>query len=1149
MGLTLSRLRRWGPSIACLLVVWLGATPAAAQFERGQISGVVKDGSGAVIPGATITVTNQQTQVPNSTVSDDTGFFVFANLLPGMYDISVELQGFKKHSLTGQKLDAAAKLTIDAVLQPGDLAETITVVAESTPLQSDTAVRKTIETKDIQDLALNGRNPINLALLKAGVRGGTFNSFNPDSLTTGGYNINGSRGDENLITVDGVIAVRTRSTGAIIGTQNVDALDEVQVLTSNYLPEYGRSSGGQIRFVTKSGGSQFRGNVFEYYRDEKLDANSWSRNASPDPRLNSGPAPFSYNQFGFNFGGPVLIPGKFNTSRDKMFFFVGEEWIRWRQFSTNTGTVPTARMRNGDFGELLDPNNLFFRRAVVLTNPATGQPFPNNVIPPEQLSTNGLGMLRAYPLPTPGFERGNQNWIEDSPNPRDTRKDTVRIDYRLTANNNFSFRYGHFDWKSIDAFRGTFPIARTNWDPGRPNTTVGASWTSSLSSTLINEFNFGYSLDEVYIDLLDNGKYQREQYGITYPYIFSEKLIANKIPTINISGLSEVDGGPYPSSSKGPIWTWSNNVTWLKGRHTIKAGVFIEYSGEDDFDQINVTALPGDTNNQNGKFEFRDNRTGGTGNALGNTAMGLFSNYAEIGQRQLTKWRAFATDFFVQDSWKPSDKLTLEYGVRYVIWPPWHAELGNIAMFDPSFYNPANAAIIDRTTGRVLGGDALNGVVLPGDGWPEGAVGVIDAASNPEYDRLFHGLPGGFSETHYNVFEPRLGASYRWNESTIFRTGLGVFHNRVTLNDSTLLGGNPPLQPKVGVSNAVVDNPTGGTGANFPLILTMQDKAFKHPTAYVWSVGVQRELPWSTVLTVDYVGRRGLYLQRERNINQLAAGTLQANPGVNQDALRQYLGMGIIRLSENAGKSKYNGLQISADRRYVNGLKVGIAYTYSNQKSNADDKRDIIPNAYDDTWFYARSSLDRPHVFNVHYIYDLPFFKSEAGVMGKVLGGWQVSGVTFLQSGQPISVARNDDRAGVGDTSWKPYDLVPGADPNAGNRQFSNGAGRDDNFWFNPLAFVQPAAGTFGNAPRNLIRGPGFQTWDIAFLKNISMGGHRRLQFRLEMFNFPNHPNWSNPNTNGVNASAYADPSNSAFGRVTSKTSERNIQLGLKFYF
>ena len=1127
----------------------LTALPAFAQFDRAQISGVVKDESGGVIPGATVTVTNTQTKIARTGFTDSTGYYIFNALAPGSYDVEVELTGFKKFAQTGVKLDAAARLTLDATLATGVISEQVLVVATPTPLQFDTQNRKTLEAKDFENLAQNGRNPIGLAMLKAGVRSSNaMNAFLADSLTNGGFNINGSRSDENLITVDGAIATRTRSSGAIIGTINTDTVQEVQVLTSNYLPEYGRSSGGQIRFVTKSGGHDFHGSLYDYIRNDALDANTWSRNASANP-LFAKPAPLNMNQFGGTIGGPVLFPG-FNERRDRMFFFWAEEGVRLRTEGTNTGTVPSEKMRKGDFGELLDPNNVWFGKVVTITNPLTGQPFASNVIPASQLSPNGLALLNAYPLPTTGFRRGNANWIGTSPNPRDTRKDTVRVDYLLNPTNQLVGRYSHFSWHAIDAFRGTFDLARTKWN--RPNTTSALSWTNTKSA-LLNEFTFGYSLDEVYIDVYtDPGLHQRSRYGINYPYIFPGKEIEDKIPTISITNFNEVDGGPYPSSSRGPIYTWSDNLSYLKGRHAFKTGVLIEYSGEDDFDQINVNAQPGDTNNQNGRFEFTDSRAGGTGVAVANAAMGLFTNYGEIGKRSLTKWRALAMDAFVQDSWKPTDQLTVEGGVRYVLWPPWYAQLNNAAMFDPAFYDPARAAKVDPSGGFIVSGGLYNGVVLPGTGFPPEAQGQIAAASIPGIDQLFHNLPRGFSETHANVFEPRIGMSYAINEKTVARAGVGVFHNRTTLNDSTLLGGNPPIQLKVGVTNGVADNPTGTQARTFPLVMTSQDKVFNHPLAYDFSAGVQRELAFSTVIDITYVGRLGRNLQRERNINQLLPGTLQANPGVNPNALRPYLGFGAIRLSENAGKSTYNGLQLSLDRRYRNGLKLGVAYTLSRLRDDASDKRNLMFNAYDPSSYWAISDNDRTHLLNIHYIYELPFWKDQRNLHEKLLGGWQIAGATVFQSGQPLSIWLNDDRAGVGDTTNQPWNLV--GDPIVSNPGFSAGPALDQNFWFNPAAFARPAAGTFGNAGRNPIRGPGTQSWDMSLFKTFGPPTGVRAQFRAEFFNFPNHPNLDNP---------IVVPTSSSFGRVVGKGNtgagsgnpgsgrpgERNIQLSLKLLF
>jgi hypothetical protein len=1117
-----------------LLIV--SAAPAVAQFDRGAISGTIKDEQGGVIPGVTVTARNTQTQQLVTTVTDSSGFYTFPNLLPGRYDVLAELQGFKKVSRQNVPLDATGAITLDFALPTGAISEELTVTASVPPLQTDVAIRKTVEAKDIEQLAFSGRNPIGVVGLKAGVMGGNFNSRGFSDLGNGGFNINGSRSDENNITIDGATAIRTRSNGAIVGIQNVDAIQEVQVLTANYLPEYGRASGGQIRFVTKSGSDRYSGSGSYFLRSDKLQANTYTRSVSPNPSDNSGPAPFKYKQYGYAFGGPV--PG--SALKDKLFFFAAQEWVNYRAVVTNSATVPTALMRQGDFSELLNPANTFFGKAVTITNPLTGQPFAGNKIPQGMLSQNGLSLLNLYPLPTPGYQNGTNNAIFSSDNPQDQRKDNIRFDYRLNNSNQITFRYSRYGWKAVDAFRGTFPFARTDWN--RPNSTQTLSWTSTIRNNLINEATYTHSLDQVFINVFTGTNlYTRSRTGINYPYIFpTNKEIPDKIPTVTIAGFTEIDGGPYPSSSQGPIHTFSDAATFVKGRHTMKAGVVFEYSGEDDFDQINVQAIPGSTNNQNGRFEFQDNRPGGTGLAIANVAMGQFSNYAEIGQRAFTPWRALATDIFVQDSWKPASNLTIEGGVRWAIWPPWHSQTNNIANFEPQFYNPATAATIDPVTGRITGGNRYNGIVLPGTGFQGDGNGLV-VASDPAVLALFRNQPVGFSQTHKNALEPRVGLAYTVNEKTVFRASSGVFHNRVTLNDSSLLGGNPPFQPQVSVSNGLADNPGAGGAASLPFSMTGQDVTFKLPVAYMWATGVQREVGMGFTVDVTYLGRLGRNLQREVNINQLLPGTLQANPGVNIAALRPYLGYGAIRLTENTGSSRYNSLQISADRRYMNGLKIGVAYTLGKSLDNASDKRNVLWNSYNDSGFWGPSSFDRRHVLNIYYIYDLPFWKDQDTALKNVLGGWQISGATFFRTGTPFSITRSNDIAGVGDGSFgQPVNLV--GDPLAGvNQQFSGGAGKDQNFWFNPAAFASPAPGTFGNAPRDAWYNPGQQQWDIAFFKNFRLGGAQRLQFRAEIFNFINRANW-----NGVET----DPTKANFGRITGKDdSRRDGQLSLRYTF
>ncbi len=1130
--------RYFAAACACVL---LTALPAAAQFDRGQISGTVRDSQGGVVPGATVVMTNLETQLARTTVTDSGGFFTVPNLPPGRYDVSAELQGFKKALRQNVTLDASSSQTLNFTLETGAITEAVTVTAEATPLQTDVTVRKTVEAKDIELLSFSGRNPIGVPALKAGVIGGSFNNAGFGSLTTGGFNINGSRSDENTIYVDGAVAVRTRSTGAIVGVQNVDAVQEVQVLTANYMPEYGRASGGQIRFITKGGSARYSGSSSFFWRDDSLQANTWTRNRSPNALENAGPSPFDYKQYGYSFGGPV--PGA--MFKDRAFFFAAQEWVNFFQVQTNTATVPTALMRAGNFSELLNPNNGFYSGAQTIRDPLTGQPFPGNIIPAGRLSTNGVAIMNLYPDPTPGFRQGSANAIFNSENPQDQRKDNIRLDFRLNDKNQVTFRYSKFNWVSVDAFRGQFPFARTDWD--RPNSTKNFNWTSTITPTLINEFSYAHSLDQVFINVFTaTGLHQRSRTGINYPYIFpANKEIEDKIPSVTIaSPWTGIDGGPYPASSEGPIHVVSNATTWVRGRHTIKGGVAIEYSGEDDFDQINVNSIPGGTNNQNGQFDFQ-NSTSRSGLAISDMALGMFNNYAELGQRAFTKWRSLATDFFVQDSWKPTSNLTVEGGIRWAIWPPWHSTTNNIANFDPRFYNTANEAVINPATGRLIGGDRFNGIVLPGDGF-EGDANDLEVAKDPRVLALFRGEPRGFSQTHYNAIEPRLGLSYSINRQTVARASAGVFHNRVTLNDSTLLGGNPPFQPMVTVSNGSVDNPGGaGSSSDLPFGIQGQDVVFKHPTSYMWSAGIQREVPLGFVVDVTYVGRRGLYLQRERNINQLPEGTLQRNPDVNIAALRPYKGYGAIRISENAGYSKYNSLQISADRRYTNGLKVGAAYTLGRSEDNGSDKRNVLWNSYDDTTYWGPSNFDRRHVLSLYYIYDLPFWRDGGSVLKSLLGGWQISGATFMRTGTPFSITRTNDIAGVGEgPNGQPVDLVGDVDANT-NAKFSggvvNGTATDQNFWFNPAAFANPAAGKFGNAPRNNLRNPGDQQWDIALFKNFSLGGTRKVQFRTEIFNFPNHPNLSGPNTDITNAN---------FGRIITKDgSRRDIQLALRFVF
>ena len=470
------------------------ASTAFAQFERGTISGTIKDAQGGVVPGVTVTATNLQTQTPTVTVTDATGYYTFANLAPGRYNITAELQGFKKIVREDVQLDAAGALVIDFALETGDLTEQVTVTAESPPLQTDVTIRKTVESKDIEQLSFSGRNPIGVASLKAGVVGGIFNSRGFDDLGNGGFNINGSRSDENNITVDGATAIRTRSSGAIIGIQNVDAIQEVQVLTANYMPEFGRASGGQIRFVTKSGSNRYRGSASFFYRDDSLQANSWARNASttrsrtaagavrlqavrlfvrrPDPRRHVQGQAVLLRRAGVG----ELLPGSDGDHH-----------------GADRGDAPRRLQRAAERQQRLLHRRARHHRSA--DRPAV----PGQRHSAGRLSPNGMAFLNAYPLPTPGFRQGTNNAIITSPNPQDQRKDNIRFDYRLNNTNQFTYRYSRTTgWPSTRSAA----TCRSRAPPGSVRTTrTTATWTSTLTQHLINELTYTYSKDDVFINV------------------------------------------------------------------------------------------------------------------------------------------------------------------------------------------------------------------------------------------------------------------------------------------------------------------------------------------------------------------------------------------------------------------------------------------------------------------------------------------------------------------------------------------------------------------------------------------------------------------------------------------------------------------------
>jgi hypothetical protein len=1155
-----------------------------AQSDNTQISGFVKDQAGGVISGAKVTIKSDTKAFERVATTNSEGYFVITQLPPGLFTVKIEASGFKQYVESGRKLDPNIPASLDVSLQAGQVTETVNITASTASVQTESAaLGKVVEGSQIQYIQLNGRNPLFLALLKPGVNGGALGQFG-FSLTTGGLNINGSRTQDNLITFDGAVAVRTRSNGTSIGVADADSTQEVQILTANYNAEYGRSAGGQIRIVTKSGSRDFHGSAYEFMRNAALNANSFSRNklglgdCGVNPKLdNCRPSPFTYNQYGYNLSGPVILPGlKFNRERNKLFWLFGQEWVKQRQTSTTVTTVPSLKMRNGDFSELLNPANPYYNKTITIIDPITKQAYPGNIIPKVGspgcgvtvtcTSPQGLALLNAYPIPTPGFQSGTNNFTQSRPTTDDQRKTTVSVDYYPTDKNQIRWRAQIFHYVGVSAFRANTDRAPQIID--RPNQTTSLNWVYTISSTWINEFLAAASRDQVYIYVdTSNGAYKRSQYGINYPYLFnSPKEIQDKIPTINFSGVfTDLDGGPYPSSSKGPIYQLSDNITNIRGNHTLKGGFYFERSGENDFDQINVSGVPGGTNNQNGRFEFKNSQSNATGLDIANAAIGSFNSYAEIGNRSYTPYRGHMYEWFIQDSWKATPKLRLELGLRHSIIQPYYSLWRNMVVFDPRFYDPSIAAVLNKSNGFITSGSLqslYNGLVIPGDGFTDAAKGDgrVAVANTGQFDFLFRGVGKSYSDIHKKDFQPRVGIAYAFNDKNVIRAGAGRFLTRVGVSDSVFLGGNPPFQPMASIANGSVDNPAGGSNSAFTQNITTQDPVFRNPETWTWNATFERELGYNTTLEVGYVGKRGLHGQRERNINQLQPGTCPAgvgcplidpaNPSLgrfNPDFLRPYKGFNTIRVTNNDANSRYNGLQVSLNRRFTQGFSFGVAYTLSKSSDDGSQQRDIIPNAYDASTLYGPSDFDRRHALVINFVYQLPFFKEKSSLVGKVLGGWTVSGVSQFQTGTPFNIVTGDDVAGVGPGSGSQF-LVINGNPvlDNGDKKFASNPS-DPNFWFavknqdGSAIFTKAPAGAFSTQHmRNFIYGPGFQNHNLGLLKDFHISERHAIQFRAEAFNWLNHPNWNGPDT---------DPTKATFGKITNKNSERNLQFALRYSF
>ena len=1084
------------------------APGTSAQEITGAITGLVRDTSGGITPGATVTVRNVETNVSTTQTTDDAGQYVFPLLRPGNYEVTVELPGFRKFVRGGLELHVNDRLRVDATLQTGALQEAVTVTSESPVIQTQSSDSSTLlNSTHIEHMPLNGRNIIQLVAMQPGVASNLPSTLGVGLQSLQLVYVNGMRASQNNWMIDGADNNDAGSNLGLINYVNVDAVSEVKILRANFNAEFGRSSGGQVSVVTKSGTNNMHGSLFEFFRDDALDARNMFSVLDFDGDGKADPAPLDYHNFGGTIGGPIL--------RNKLFFFWGEEFRRMnivRGGGVQNTRVPTERQRAGDFSEF----------STVITNPFNGQAFTNNRIPDDMIDPLARQLLERFPLPnaSPAQLGGNRNYSAATGQDRNFREELVRIDYNYSNSHSFFGRFINDTIPSEEPFgeifgtnQASFPgIANTKTD--KPGRSFVGTWTWIVSPSMLNEVSYNYSRGAIFSEI--TGDAQRD---VAVPKVFTGQPGDDILPGITFSNGDYATWnffGPYDNTFGSH--RFKDTLTKNVGQHAMKFGFL--YS----FEFKNENAASG----TNGLYTFPGTTSSSfvsTGDAFADFLLGRASIYTENNVDITSHLRYEMYEAFAQDDWRPTTNLTFNLGVRWsVIRPPYDTE-NVLTNFDAALFDPARAYRIDSGNLRVPGtGDPLNGLVVAGQ--------------NSENGRRV-------APTEWGNFGPRLGFS--WDPfsdgRTAVRGGYGMYFDR-TLVGTFLQNAfvNPPFVSAAvfnaagAAGNPTLSNPRGGAQRDnetivVALIATSPD--FKVPTTHQFSIGVQRELPWRFNMDLSYVGTRGRNLLRPYDLNKTPPGT--ASP---TNAARPFRGYGNITFRDTSAETEYDSLQLSVVRRFAQGLQVSGNYTLSRAEGNASSDRNTADLAQDPRNLDAEWGLmdyDRTHIFGLHYVWELPFFREASTLMYNLAGGWEITGSTRLASGVPLTITQSANSANsFGAGSMRP-DLV-------GDPELSGDRARGDQIraWFNTAAFAQPAPNTFGNSGRGLVRGPGINVTDLGVFKNFRLGSNIRLQYRLEMFNVFNHPNLLLVGT------VMGTPT---FGQVTTAAEPRIIQMGIKATF
>ncbi|HEY6293611.1 MAG TPA: carboxypeptidase regulatory-like domain-containing protein [Terriglobia bacterium] len=1178
----MKRLALQGVVVALSLVCGVGLSrPVFAQTAvSGTISGVISDSSGAVIPDVSLTVTNAGTQLTRTTTTNPSGYYTIPSLPAGDYEVKAEKEGFQTCLNKSVHLDPAATLQVNCTLTVGQVTQTVEVTSSAVQVNvTDSRVSRTVDSTQMEELPVNGRNFVNLLGLQPGVvQSFSFNSFNGingfSMFASQCTQVNGLTGESNALLIDGAPSTRTRANGATVAVPSMDAVSEVNIITTGYMPEYSRAAGGQMVVNLKSGTDQYHGDAYEFVRNNAFDSRNFF--AATVPTLN-------VNDFGFTIGGPVI------PRHHKLYFFWSEEWQREIQGNTEIGTVPTTDDRTGDLAPYCQAFASSCPKVPGYLNGVdglvAGQHFPNNVIPANLFSPNGSSMVGHFylqpntqtNLSTLNPYEGGNNEVYNYNTPTNALSSVVKVDYIINDKNHLavSLRYLSNSLSSPAGSGGGSALLDQAYEfPGRGGT---VDLTTTFSPTLLNDFTVSSTEDPVHV-LVPGGSYggngvDRNSLGVDYPYIIpggdASKDIPGKIPTLIMSGFEQVSGLPYPSGSTGHIYTIQDVVTKVKGDHTIKGGVWWEHDGENDHDQVRVTPGGGVGNNLNGQFTFNGSNPNSTGSALADTLLGNFDAYSELGYRDYTPWHAYQIGVFGQDSWKMTPRFTLQGGLRWDYFQPYRSNWCNFAMFSPTFYStfPGVQQVVDPTTGFITSGNPYNGIATPCNQLPQDAVGHFAALgqelttenlSSINAQLRAYGMQRGLTPSiiggQNRNFQPRLGFAWdpKGDGKSSIRAGAGIFYNHNTLSDVTLMGGNSPFQLAQEVFSGLADcpgsavtaqrtcAPSSTTAPQLPIPMTGQSLLNQTPVVYSWNLTAEHMFFNNTLVDVSYVGNRARHFIINSDLNQPAIGTFTNpdNAGINQAALRPYPGIGGATAVEQDANSKYDALQVQVQRRFTNNLQYSVAYTYSKAFDMADSIYAVTTDTYNPRYNWQLAGFNQAHNLTMTYIYGLPFLQHNTELVGKILGGWQISGDVALYSGFPTSVTTSgNDLLGNGVTSvgGTEYAYVSPNCNYRGTRSFTQ--------FFNTSCFpssLQVPGGLAGTVAPNAIEGPGIDNFDFALMKNGHITERFTYQFRGEFFNIFNHPSFT-----GVDAGVF----DSNFGAINNVIAPRQIQLGLKIFF